>query len=115
MKIKSNEDDPVSDLGNHKDIPTNAANPNTQPTANRKQIKKMCEMSIQIHNANDTAHSDQTGRFPVTSSSANKYIIVLVEVDGNFIDAEPMKNKTAGSMIKAYLALWKQLAASGTV
>jgi hypothetical protein len=31
----------------------------------------------------------------------------LVEVDGNIIDAEWMKNKTAGSMIKAYLALWK--------
>jgi hypothetical protein len=71
-------------------------------------------MFIQIHNANDTAHSDQTGCFPVTASSGNKYIMVLVEVDGNFIDAEPMKNKTAGSMIKAYLALWKQLTASGT-
>jgi hypothetical protein len=45
----------------------------------------------------------------------NKYIIVLVEVNGNFIDAEPMKNKTAGSMIKAYLALWRQLTASGMV
>jgi hypothetical protein len=41
--------------------------------------------------------------------------MVLVEVDGNFIDAEPMKNKTAGSMIKAYLVLWKWLTASGTV
>jgi hypothetical protein len=39
----------------------------------------------------------------------------LVEVDGNFIDVEPMKNKTAGSMIKAYLALWERLTASGTV
>jgi hypothetical protein len=75
----------------------------------------MRDMFIQIHNANDTAHSDQTGCFLVTSSSGNKYIMVLVEVDGNFIDAEPMKNKTAGSMIKAYLALWKQLKASGTV
>ncbi len=41
--------------------------------------------------------------------------MVLVEADGNFTDAEPMKNKTARSMIKAYLALWKQLTASGTV
>ncbi len=32
--------------------------------------------------------------------------MVLVEIDGNYIDAEPMKNKTEGSMIKAYLALW---------
>ncbi len=41
--------------------------------------------------------------------------MVLVEVYGNFIDAKPMKNKTAGSIIKAYLALWKQLTAGGTV
>jgi hypothetical protein len=41
--------------------------------------------------------------------------MVLVEVDGDFIDAEPMKNKTAESMIKAYLALWKRLTASGMI
>jgi hypothetical protein len=41
--------------------------------------------------------------------------MVLVEVDGNFMVAEPMENKTAGSMIKAYLALWKRLTASGMV
>jgi hypothetical protein len=42
-------------------------------------------------------------------------IMVLVEIDGNYIDAEPMKNKTEGSMIKAYLALWEHLTATGTV
>jgi hypothetical protein len=41
--------------------------------------------------------------------------MVLVEVDGNYINAEPMKNKMEGSMIKAYLALWAWLTASGTV
>jgi hypothetical protein len=43
--------------------------------------------------------------------------MVLVEVDGNYIDAEPMKNKTEGSIIKAclILILWAQLMASGTV
>ena len=39
----------------------------------------------------------------------------LVEVDGNFIGAEPMKNKSEGAMIKAYTTLWKILTASGTV
>jgi hypothetical protein len=29
-------------------------------------------------------------------------IIVLVEVDGNYIGAEPMKNKSEGSIIKAF-------------
>jgi hypothetical protein len=41
--------------------------------------------------------------------------MVLVEVGGNYINAEPMKNKLEGSMIKPYLALWNQLTASGTV
>ena len=58
---------------------------------------------------------DQTGHFPATSSRGNKYIMVSVEVDGNYIDAEPMENKSKGAMIKAYIALWTRLTASGTV
>ncbi len=65
--------------------------------------------------ANDTMYTDQPGQFPATSSSGNQYIMVLVEVDVNYIDAEPMKNRSAGSMIKAYLALWAQLTATGTI
>jgi hypothetical protein len=41
--------------------------------------------------------------------------MVLVEIDQNFIDAEPMKKKSEGAMIKAYTTLWKRLTASGTV
>ncbi len=41
--------------------------------------------------------------------------MILVEIDGNFIDAEPMKNKSEGLMIKAYQELWARLTASGTV
>jgi hypothetical protein len=115
IKIKPDEDEPVLYLGNHDDIPTSAANPLTINNQQKAKPKKMQDMFMQIHNANNTAHSDQTEHFPVTSSSRNKYIMVLGGVDENFIDAEPMKNKTAGSMIKAYLALWKQLTASETV
>ncbi len=41
--------------------------------------------------------------------------MVLVEVNGNFINEEPMKKKLEGTMIKAYTALWTRLIASGTV
>jgi hypothetical protein len=41
--------------------------------------------------------------------------MVLVEVDGNYIDAEPMKNKSAGSMVKAYIELWTRLTAKGVI
>jgi hypothetical protein len=66
----------------------------------------MHNVYIKIHNASNMMQSDQTGRFPATLRSRNQYIMVLVEVDGNYIDAEPMKNRSAGSMIKAYLTLW---------
>ncbi len=82
---------------------------------NKMSPKKMQDVYIQIHNASETMHTDQSGRFPATSSKGNQYIMVLVEVDGNYIDAEPMKNKSEGLIIKAYLTLWTQLTASGTV
>ncbi len=60
-------------------------------------------------------HNNQTGCFPATSSKGNQYIMVLVEVDRNYINAEPMKNKSEGSIIKAYLILWTRLMELGTV
>jgi hypothetical protein len=41
--------------------------------------------------------------------------MVLVAIDGNYIDAEPMESKTEGVMIKAFLILWERLTANGTV
>ena len=88
---------------------TEASNTNNSPP------RKLRDVYIKIHNAGETMHSDQTGRFPATSSRGNQYVMVLVEVDGNYIDAEPLKNKSEGAMIQAYLTLWKRLTASGTV
>ncbi len=60
-------------------------------------------------------HTDQSDLFPATSSAGNKYIMMLVVVDGNYINAEPMKDRTTGSMIKTYLALWNCLTATGVI
>ncbi len=70
---------------------------------------------MKTFNAEEAMYTDQTGRFPANSSSGHKYIMVLVEIDSNFIDAEPMKSKTEDAMINAYLTLWKRLAATKTV
>jgi hypothetical protein len=78
-------------------------------------LPKMKDIFIKVHSSTKTMHSNQTGSFPATSSRGNKYIMVLVEVDGNFIDAEPMKDKSEGAMIKAYTTLWLRLTASSTV
>jgi len=41
--------------------------------------------------------------------------MVIVNVDANFIDAEPVKDHTDASLIQAYTALWTRLTASKTV
>jgi hypothetical protein len=88
--------------------PNSGESPDSKP-------KKMRDMYIKIHIASETMHTDQPGLFPATPSNRSQYIMVLVEVDGNYINAEPMKNKSAGSMVKAYIELWTRLTAKGVI
>ena len=41
----------------------------------------------------NTIYSDQTGKFPTTSHSGSKYLMVLVEIDSNAILVKPMTSK----------------------
>ena len=47
-------------------------------------------------------YTDQTGRFPITLRRGNKYQMVAVELDGNYIDAEPLMMRTTKDLIEAY-------------
>jgi hypothetical protein len=87
---------------------------NTVTEVDPSPPKKIRDILIKIYNAGEM-HSNQTGRFPATSSKGNQYIMVLVEVDRTYINAKPMKNKSEGSIIKAYLISRTRLTESGTV
>jgi hypothetical protein len=54
-------------------------------------------------------YTDQTGRFPVTSSQGNKYVLVLYEYDTNAILTEALNNRTAPEILRAYKKLVKYL------
>lgn len=41
--------------------------------------------------------------------------MVMCEVDGNYIDAEPMKSKSTESMVQTYLTLWNRLTSSKVI
>jgi len=58
-------------------------------------------------------YSDQPGRFPTKSSRGNQYIMVLTEVDSDAILVKPIKNRTAGEMIRAYQVLIDRLNLAG--
>jgi hypothetical protein len=57
--------------------------------------------------------SDQTGRFPVTSSRGNKYIMIVYDYDSTAILAEPLKNRTEGELVRAYSRIHDYLTARG--
>ena len=68
-----------------------------------------------MYELKETTYTDQTGKFPVTSRSGNKYIMVMVEVDSNAILEEPMKSRHDNKMQRAYLALLKRVKAAGVI
>ena len=60
-------------------------------------------------------YSDQTGKFPVTSFKGHQYLMILYDMDNTgSILAEPMRNRSAGEMVRAYQAAMDRLAKSKT-
>jgi hypothetical protein len=55
----------------------------------------------------------QTGRFPMVSSKGNKYIIILYDYDSNAILAQPIKDRTAPELLKAFQFMEQELVARG--
>jgi hypothetical protein len=58
-------------------------------------------------------YTDQTGRFPVVSSKGNKYIMILYDYDRNSILAQPIKDRTATELLKAFQIMEQDLVARG--
>jgi len=58
---------------------------------------------------------DQTGDFPITSVCGNKYIMVVVELDGNYIDGKPLQSRSAKSLTKAYQAIFQRWKTTGVI
>ncbi len=57
----------------------------------------------------------QPGRFPITSAQGHKYTMVAVELDGNYIDAIPMKSRTAKELTEAYKKIYARWKATGVI
>jgi hypothetical protein len=74
------------------------------------------DMYLMVFNATKKSmFSDQTGKFPITSARGNKYIMVAVELDGNYIDGEPLQSGSAKSLTKAYQAIFQRWKATGVI
>jgi hypothetical protein len=61
----------------------------------------------------DQIYTDQTGIFTIVSSKGNKYIMVIYDYDSNAILAQPIKNRTAPELLKAFQCMEQELVAKG--
>ena len=62
-----------------------------------------------IITVSDKIYSDLTGKFPIQSALGNKYVLIVYHYGSNAIIAEPLKDRTAGSIAKAYEQVYNYL------
>ena len=60
-------------------------------------------------------YSNQTGKFPITSAHGNRYSMVAVELDGNYIDCEPIHSRKAKALTNAYQAIFWHWKTTGVI
>jgi hypothetical protein len=58
-------------------------------------------------------YTDQTGRFPVVSSKGNNYIMIVYDYDSNVILSQPIKDRTAPELLKAFQVMEQESVATG--
>ena len=63
------------------------------PPELQDNIKQQIVSAAVIPVATGKIYTDQTGQFPVTADTNNKYVFVLYDNDSNAILAEPIKNR----------------------
>ena len=74
---------------------------------------KLNNIFVGMEDLNEEIQTDQTGAFPHTSQCSNRYIMVAVHLNANYIFAEPMKNRTEGEMIRVYQKILNRMKAAG--
>jgi hypothetical protein len=58
-------------------------------------------------------YSNQIGRFPLTSSCGNKYIMLVYDVDSNSITTEPLKSRNELELLRAYSKIHAHVTSCG--
>jgi hypothetical protein len=74
---------------------------------------KLNDIFVHVEDLNEEIHTNQTGAFPHTCQRGNRYIMVAVHLDVNYILFEPTKNRTEGEMIRVYQKILNRMKAAG--
>ena len=84
-----------------------------QNTNSTKKIVALNLISAGFIDLKGQIYTDQTGRFPVISRNGMQYLLVLYDHDTNAILVEPIKNRCAQEILRAYNKLYEYLKSKG--
>jgi hypothetical protein len=76
-------------------------------------ITKTCKAFFRIVDLSDLIHTNQTGMFPFTSQCGNRYIMVAIHLNANYIFVEPMHSRSKEEMIRAYEKIINRMRLAG--
>jgi hypothetical protein len=75
--------------------------------------KRHNDIFVRVKDLAESIHSDQTSVFPYTLQQGNRYIMIAIHLDANYIFCEPMKNRLEDEMIEAYQKKINRMKAAG--
>lgn len=84
-----------------------------QPLPNGNKTHSCYASFFKVFEPTNQTHSDQTGKFPVTSTRGNAYVFVLYHYDSNTIHPVAIKNRTAESLLEAFKQAHQELVKAG--
>ncbi len=76
-------------------------------------ITKTHEAFFCIEDLSDSIHTNQMGAFPFTSQRGNRYIMVAIHLDVNYIFVKPMRSRSKEEMIRAYEKIINRMRLAG--
>ena len=74
-------------------------------------ITKTHEAFFRIEDLSDSIHTNQMGAFPFTSQHGNRYIMVAIHLNANYIFVKPIRSKE--EMIRAYEKIINRMRLAG--
>ncbi len=71
------------------------------------------EAFFRIEDLSNLIHTDQTRAFPFTSQQGDRYVMVAIHLNANYIFVEPMFNRSKEEMIRAYKKIINRMRLAG--
>jgi hypothetical protein len=84
----------------------------TNPTTTDLLARTHCAF-VKTVPISGTVYSDQTARFPTTSSRGTKYVMIFYDHDSSAILAEPLNSRSASELLRAFSKLHQHLTDRG--